>query len=739
MRLPVPRLVLLVCALLALLPASANAASKGSAYPVISSVSPKKLGIGDVMTITGKNFRKGKNKNTVVFKRDGGRAVFVKAPDATTTKIGVTVPAKLLPFLLKKKGKRTFTRFRVRVLAKKFAKKFTNASKSPMIGPDAIGRGTKDDCDGDKIKNKVDKDDDNDLIPDTLEATLGTNSCVRDTDGDGESDGWEYYSALDRNGSAKPAPFAKPYPNPLDGKDADIDHDGDGLTDVQEYAAWASFGGNKLPLSYSGGNPASAGRGRPPASQAYMDRDRNGFLSDFERDADGDGIPNMDEGGSKDRARITKSQAADDSNYYDFGLFTLSYIELAEKQSSDPQPLCQGINQVPFYCVDSAQEGPIDVQKVDTLDWLSADSDGDGIRDDGDDADHDDVPNMTEYLAEIAAPFSDRKYRQLDACVPNVDSRFCLIGSTDVDRDGIPNRDDTDDDGDGLPDDLETTFKLDPLRADTDNDRVSDGFEYWSALDLNGLARPYPGKAPYPNPLDGGDADLDFDGDGLTLGEEYKAWTFSGRPYPLNYSDGAKYTGGRVAAPAGKDIDHNGWLSDGEKDVDNDGLTNWDETHGRMTIAWWNIQYSGNTPGVLLPYLGYKETGYPDANRLFQQPSFVDRDSDGDGVTDGMDDQDRDGYPNWFEVARPDGSAQFSGEDWTDSYTSLLRFPYNPNPAANHHDPLARVQPFNPCKPIYSDTCHTYVPPNYYDANEDWESDTTADSAWLPAMPATPY
>ena len=70
------------------------------------------------MTITGNNFRKGKNKNTVVFKRDGGRALFVKAPVATTTKIGVTVPAKLLPFLLKKEGKRTFTRFRIRVLSK---------------------------------------------------------------------------------------------------------------------------------------------------------------------------------------------------------------------------------------------------------------------------------------------------------------------------------------------------------------------------------------------------------------------------------------------------------------------------------------------------------------------------------------------------------------------------------------------------------------------------------------------
>ena len=94
-----------------------------------------KLGIGDVMTVTGKNFRKGKNKNTVVFKRDGGRAVFVKAPDASTTKIGVTIPAKLLPFLLKKKGKRVSTLFRVRVLSKRFAKAFTTKSKSPMIGP----------------------------------------------------------------------------------------------------------------------------------------------------------------------------------------------------------------------------------------------------------------------------------------------------------------------------------------------------------------------------------------------------------------------------------------------------------------------------------------------------------------------------------------------------------------------------------------------------------------------------
>jgi hypothetical protein len=706
MRLPVPRLVLLACALLAVLPACANAkSSKGGTYPVVKSVSPMKLGVGDVMTITGKNFRKGKNKNTVVFKRDGGRAVFVKAPDATTTKIGVTVPAKLLPFLLKKKGKRTFTIFRVRVLSKKFAKSFTTKKKSPLIGPDAIGGGTKDDCDGDKIKNNVDTDDDNDLIPDTLEATLGTQPCVRDTDGDGESDGWEYYSALDRNGSAKPAPFAKPYPNPLDAKDADIDHDGDGLTDIQEYTAWATFGANKLPLSYSGGNPASAGRGAPPAGMAYMDRDHNGFLSDFERDADGDGIPNMDEGGSKDEARITKSQPSDDPNYYDFGLFTLSYVKLAGDQSKQDEPLCAGINQVPFYCLDKL-DTPIKTDKVDTLDWLSADSDGDGIRDDQDDADHDDIPNITEYLAEIAAPFKDRTYRQLDACIPNADSRFCLLGSADVDRDGVPNRDDTDDDGDGLPDTLEKQFGLDPLRADTDSDGISDGYEYWSALDLNGAAVPYPGKAPYPNALDGTDANIDFDGDGLTLKLEYQAWNYSGRPQPLNYSDGNPYTGGTATR-------------DGNKDVDGDGLTNFQETTGTMRIDWWEAQYNGTN--------GPKETPYPDAARKFAEPSFIDPDSDGDGILDGNDDQDHDGYPNWFEASRP--------SDWLDTYTSAIRFPTGTG-VPPHTNPLARVNPFNPCKPIYSNACHNPVPQGYYELGEDWASDTTPATA--PPMGPTP-
>jgi hypothetical protein len=127
--------------------------------------------------------------------------------------------------------------------------------------------------------------------------------------------------------------------------------------------------------------------------------------------------------------------------------------------------------------------------------------------------------------------------------VPNTNSRFCLVGGVDVDGDGVDNVNDDDDDGDLLPDVLEQQFGTNVLLADSDGDKVADGFEYRSALDLNSIALPFPGKRPYPNPLDSSDAGADFDGDGLRLHEEFRAWNATGRPFPLSYSDGDQTTG----------------------------------------------------------------------------------------------------------------------------------------------------------------------------------------------------
>src|SRR5205085_5784470 len=98
--------------------------SKKATYPSVSKVSPLKVGIGDKIVIKGKTFKSGKGKNYVVFKRDGGRGLFVKADKATATQITVTVPAKLLTFFTQKGGSPVATRFRLRVMAKRLAKTY---------------------------------------------------------------------------------------------------------------------------------------------------------------------------------------------------------------------------------------------------------------------------------------------------------------------------------------------------------------------------------------------------------------------------------------------------------------------------------------------------------------------------------------------------------------------------------------------------------------------------------------
>jgi hypothetical protein len=711
-----------------------KSSKKSSAkYPTVSKVSPLKAGIGDKLVIKGKSYKSGKGKNYVVFKRNGGRALFVKADKATKTQITVVIPAKLLSFLQQKAGAPQPTRFRLRVLASRLAKSYTKTGMSPLISPTSSAAGSKDDCDADGVLNGKDTDDDNDLLSDTQEAAAGTDPCKRDSDGDGMSDGWEYISAKDRNGGVYPK--AKPNPNPLDAKDAAVDSDGDGLTNLEEYAAWGTYGGNTLPLSYSGGNSASAGRDTVPAGLAYMDRDRNSYLSDFERDADGDGIPNMDEargnldGTAVQESRVTTSQPDDDPRFYDFGVFTPSYLADAAAAAKQSPLKCGGINQVPFYCVDKLSGGLFDVAKVDTLDWLSPDSDGDGVRDDADDADHDGISNMDEYTTMMSRPFSQRQFAPLDGCVPSYDNSSCLLGSADSDGDGTPNATDGDDDGDGLSDLDEVVGRTNPLAFDTDGDGVGDGFEFFSAKDLNGTDPTYPSDRAYPNPVNANDADLDFDGDSLTLREEYQAWLYIGcgqQVKVVNYSTCHGLTFPSTTYSDGKQMtDPSTGTKDGERDVDADGLSNFVEAHGPLSSPeWWDaviaqqaIKDVCGTSYVESPYPGPKYLGL----------SFVDSDTDGDGVGDGADDIDHDGYSNAQEQTRP---GLFEGtQDWCYTYVSTAHAGVDPrSPTGPHPEyPLlpnrtARMQPFNPCKPTYSSACHVHPPLSYYQPTEDWAS-----------------
>ena len=285
-------------------------------------------------------------------------------------------------------------------------------------------------------------------------------------------------------------------------------------------------------------------------------------------------------------------------------------------------------------------------------------------------------------------------------------------------------------DGDLLPNSDEARLKLDPCLADTDGDSVEDGYEYQSALDLNHYPRtgalPYPGKRPYPNPLDPADgtpAGTDYDGDGLKLREEFLLWLgYSSdgvrrpaRPVTLVglvYSDGLQRSvdSPPLSAPGGLlgwalDIDRDGVLSpahpdgelwDDERDADADGLGNWDEIRGRMTEAWWPAQHDGqNEP---------KESKYPELDFLDNEDTapwynaHTDPDMDGDGVVDGLDDNDHDGLSNQFEVTRPG--------DWLDDVINI------------GDNPWAYTNPFNPCKPFNSERCHAHPPFGYYKSDE---------------------
>ena len=75
------------------------------------------------------------------------------------------LPRALLRSLAQKSGKPVGTRFQIRVLAKRFGKRYTTRKRSPIIGPIPLGpKVSADDCDGDGIPNARDSDDDNDLL-----------------------------------------------------------------------------------------------------------------------------------------------------------------------------------------------------------------------------------------------------------------------------------------------------------------------------------------------------------------------------------------------------------------------------------------------------------------------------------------------------------------------------------------------------------------------------------------------
>src|SRR3954468_18427149 len=106
-----------------LVPAVADAKAKPKT-PVITKVTPTTALVGNKLTITGKNFIRGKAKNSVLFRRDKGKALFVKADVSTTKKLTVVLPPTLEKYMNAQGSTPIPTRFHVRVLAAKLSKAY---------------------------------------------------------------------------------------------------------------------------------------------------------------------------------------------------------------------------------------------------------------------------------------------------------------------------------------------------------------------------------------------------------------------------------------------------------------------------------------------------------------------------------------------------------------------------------------------------------------------------------------
>ena len=404
-------LVLAGASLLA--PAVVNAAPKKKVakpvYPTISSISPRKLAVGDELTIKGAHFLVGKGKNSVAFYRSGKPVIFVKADTSTSTKLVVTISTKVAGLLAQKDGTTVPTQLRLRVVAAKMGKSWTKNSRSPVVtalgGPASLGAAvpvSEQQAIALAYKTCQEQaaaapagDADADGIANGSEIQYSLDPCTADTDGDGMVDGYEFWSAVDLNGSAVPYPGKRPWPNPLDPSDVSYDFDGDGLYLWQEYKLWKATGTGFPLAQYSDGTQNTGGT-QPVlnTAQHYLDLDGDQNLTDEERDFDGDGLSNMVEFNYRGKQTWWNSV---DWQYKPHGPASstpVSYIEpiYIQRVFSDPDP-------------------------------VDADSDGDGILDGADDQDNDGWTNFTEM--QLSRRQAGYRVHPFNPCLPDPHARTC--------------------------------------------------------------------------------------------------------------------------------------------------------------------------------------------------------------------------------------------------------------------------------------------------------------------------
>lgn len=245
------------------------------------------------------------------------------------------------------------------------------------------------------------------------------------------------------------------------------DADGDGIPDVEEGAGDADGDGTPNFLDNDSDND-----GIPDETEGAGDADGDGTPNFLDNDADGDGIPDSIEAGP----------------------------DPEEPVDSD------GDGTPDFLDTDSDNDGISDAEEAGSDPEHPSDTDGDGIPDyiesNSQDTDGDGTPNYNDTDSDGDSISDDDEYYSGGS-----DDPLAANCSMDTDLDGIPNCQDNDVDGDGIPNYLDGDSDGDgtaDLQEGTDDDD-SDGMPDW--LDDDG------------NASEGGDSD----GDGVSDADEYKA------------------------------------------------------------------------------------------------------------------------------------------------------------------------------------------------------------------------
>ncbi|EYF07081.1 DUF3344 domain-containing protein [Chondromyces apiculatus] len=561
------------------------------------------------------------------------------------------------------------------------------------------------DTDGDGLIGALDPDSDNDGIFDGTEMGLdcanpatnaGANTCIADADSgatttdplDADTDDGSVSDGIeDANHNGMIDPGETDPNNPADDL-ANVDSDGDGLSDLEEMTIGTD------PNDADSDDDGVIDGNEPDHDE---DTDGDGQINALDADSDNDGIfdgtelgldcanPATDTGANfcepdaDSGATTTDPLNADtDGGSVSDGIEDANHNGAIDPGETDPNNPADDLDNV-----DSDGDGLSDLVEdaIDT-DPNDADSDDDGVLDgdepdfdedtDGDglinaldpDSDGDGLFDGTEMGFDCSNPATTPG---ATTCVPDADSGATTTDPLNVDTDGgsvsdgvedvnhngqidagetDPNNpaDDVagqDSDGDGIPDDEEDTLGTDPNDADSDDDGVPDGDEpdFDQDTDGDGLI----------NALD-----VDSDNDGLFDGTEMGLDCSSlGTDASAGHCRPDADNGATTTDPLDADTDDGG-IPDGQEDVNFNGVVDGAET-------------DPNDPADDATLMDTDGDGLTDAVEEAIGTDPNDADSDNDGVIDGdepnfSDDQDGDGLINALDPDS-DGDGLFDGTE----------------------------------------------------------------------------